>query len=545
MSETIVLPADIKRSLFIRQIVFLFAIAASVAIGVYVVLWSQTPSYGLLYGSLSGQDVSQVLEALQKAGIDYKVDDNSGAVLVPSARVYEARMKLAAEGLPKSANNGFAILQEEQGLGTSQFIEKARYQHALENEIAKSIAQIRAIRAARVHLALPKQSVFVRERKPPSASVLLNLYPGHQLEDGQVAAIANLVAASVPSLDINHVSIIDQYGRLMTNNQSSPELALTASQFQYARKVEQSFSKRIEDILVPILGPNGVKAQVTAEFDFTSTEQTREAFNPDMPAIRSEQLEEESQAGLTAGGIPGALSNTPAAEGSAPEQIAESNTDKTSTGMPNSKTQRRTTRNYELDKTISHTRLPTGTLRRISAAVVIDYKKVTNAEGKVERVPHSPEELHRFSNLIKEAIGYNEMRGDSVDVINAEFSLPETPEPLPETPIWQQAWVWDIGKQVGGALFVLFLVFGVLKPSLKNMVNKEITVHQAALAAPAGGGVVTGETPQLTSDASAAGSTPQLGAPAAYESNLDAVRNIVAEDPKRAAQVVKNWVGDE
>ncbi len=543
MAEAVEIPFDVKRTLFVRQIVFLFAIAGSVAVGGYVLLWSQTPSFSLLYGSLSDQDASAVIESLQKANIEYHVDQNSGAVMVASSKVHEARMKLAAEGLPKSANSGFAMLNEEQKLGTSQFIEKARYQHALENELAISITKVSAIRAARVHLALPKESVFLRNRKAASASVLLDLYPGHRLEAGQVAAVANLVASSVPSLELTNVSVIDQYGRLMTQNQSSADLAMTASQFQYATQVENSYIERIENILIPLLGQDGVKAQVTAELDFTSTEQTRESFNPDLPALRSEQLEEDSKSssGL-AGGVPGALSNQPSINASAPEIVGNNNTnndDDSNSAMGSM--QRRSTRNYELDKTISHTRLPTGSLLRLSVAVIIDYKKSLDEKGAVERVEHSPEEINQITNLVKETIGFNSIRGDSVNVMNAQFTLPDAIEPLPEMPIWQQAWVWDIAKQVLGGLFVLFLVFGILKPAIKNMMNKEITLHQTALDGPAG---VAG---QLTAD----GSSPQaeemkaLEAAPEYDKSIHNVKEMVNTDPKLAAQVVRNWVGEE
>lgn len=543
MAEAIEIPFDVKRTLFIRQIVFLFAIAGSVAVGGYVVLWSQSPNFSLLYGSLSDQDASAVIESLQKANIEYHVDQNSGAVMVASSKVHEARMKLAAEGLPKSANSGFAMLNEEQKLGTSQFIEKARYQHALENELAISITKVSAVKAARVHLALPKESVFLRNRKAASASVLLDLYPGHRLEAGQVAAITNLVASSVPGLELANVSVIDQYGRLMTNNQSSADLAMTASQFQYATQVENSYIKRIENILIPLLGQDGVKAQVTAELDFISVEQTRESFNPDLPALRSEQLEEDSSSSSgIAGGVPGALSNQPSVNASAPEIVGEEfsqNDDERNSAMGSM--QRRSTRNYELDKTISHTRLPTGSLLRLSVAVIIDYKKSVNGKGIVERVEHSPEELNQITDLVKETIGFNSIRGDSVNVMNAQFSLPEAIEPLPEIPIWQQAWVWDIAKQVLGGLFVLFLVFGILKPAIKNMMNKEITLHQTALAGPAG---VAG---QLTGDDSSANTQEMKALEAApeYDKSIHNVKEMVNTDPKLAAQVVRNWVGED
>ncbi|MGB1800496.1 MAG: flagellar basal-body MS-ring/collar protein FliF [Gammaproteobacteria bacterium] len=543
MAETIAIEPDVRRAIFARQLMFLFAVAASVAIGVYVVLWSQKPNYSLLYGSLSDQDASQVIESLQKANIDYHVDPNSGAVMVASAKVHEARMKLATEGLPRSANSGFSILNEEQKLGTSQFMEKARYQHALESELAMSIAKVSAVRAARVHLAIPKESVFLRNRKAASASVLLDLYPGHRLEPGQVAAIANLVSASVPGLELSNVSIVDQYGRLMSQNQSSADLALTASQFQYATQVENSYIERIENILTPLLGPDGVKAQVTAEMDFTRTERTQESYNPDMPALRSEQVEEDrSASGNIAGGVPGALSNQPALDGTAPELVGEAAAANTGNNAGIGSSQSRATRNYELDKTISHTRLAMGSLVRLSVAVVIDYKKTLNEKGEVVRVEHTPEELEQITNLVREAIGFNIIRGDRVNVMNSQFSLPEAVEPLPELPIWQQAWVWDIAKQVLGGLFVLFIVFGVLKPSIKNMMNKEITLHQTALAGPVGGAAA-----QLTND-NAEGAVEEVKAIEAapeFDKSITNVKEMVDTDPKLAAQVVRNWVGEE
>jgi flagellar M-ring protein FliF len=540
MAETIAITPDVRRALFIRQLTFLFAVAASVAIGVYVVLWSQKPNYSLLYGSLSDQDASQVIESLQKSNIEYHVDPNSGAVMVASSKVHEARMKLAAEGLPKSASSGFSMLNEEQKLGTSQFMEKARYQHALEKELALSIAQVSAVRAARVHLAVPKESVFLRNRKAASASVLLELYPGHRLEAGQVAAIANLVAASVPSLKISNVSIIDQHGNLMSQNQSSADLALSSSQFQYARQVEESYIERIENILIPLLGPDGVKAQVTAEIDFTSTERTQESYNPDMPALRSEQVEEDrSSSGNFAGGVPGALSNQPAVDGSAPEVVGDNNVADNKNESASGSSQSRATRNYELDKTISHTRLAMGSLVRLSVAVVIDYKKALDDKGKVIRVEHTPEEIDQITNLVKEAIGFNIIRGDRVNVMNSQFSIPDAVEPLPETPIWQQAWVWDIAKQVAGGLVVLFIIFGILKPSIKNMMNKEITLHQAALAGPANNTSRDEDMLEPPQEIKAIEAAPE------FDKSISNVKEMVNTDPKLAAQVVRNWVGEE
>lgn len=543
MADVIVLPAEIKRTLLFRQIAFLLGIAASVALGVYIVLWSQTPNYGLLYGSLSGQDVGQVLEVLQKAGIDYRIEESSGAVMVPSAKIYDARLKLAAENLPKSASLGFGILQEDQKIGTSQFMERARYQYALESELSRTIERVDAVRSARVHLAMPKQSTFIRNRKSTSASIMLDLYNGHRLEMGTVAAIASLVAASVPELESKNVSIVDQNGRLMTQGSVSDEIMISNNQFQYAQRVENSYIKRVEGILSPIVGPNGVKAQVTAEFDFTSTEQTREIYNPDLSALRSEQVEEDVRSGAIAnGGIPGALSNQPPADASVPEVAAEGLVTNTRP-VQGSTTQKRATRNYELNKTISHTRMPVGSLRRLSVAVLLDYKRLVDDKGVISFVEHSPEELRQYTALVKEAIGYNAVRGDTVNVMNAEFSKPLPIEALPEEPLWKQPWLWDIVKQVLGGAAVLFLIFGVLRPTMKNMANKEINLHQAVLENLTTAGLpAPGEAGQAQLEGK---HDDQVKAISGYDSNLTAVKGVVQNDPKLAAHVVKNWVGED
>ncbi len=554
MAETVVIPMDMKRTILFRQFGFLLVLAASVALGVYVVLWSQTPNYSLLYGSLSDQDVSQILDSLEKSGIDYRVQEGSGGILVPSGKVHDARMKLAAAGLPRTSSAGFGMLQEEQGIGTSQFIEQARYQHALEGELAKTIEKLAAVRSARIHLAIPKQSNFVRNRKKANASVMLGLYGGHELDSDQVSAIASLVAASVPNLEISNVSIVDHRGRLMTQSDGNTELGMSSTQFKYTRQVEESYIKRIEDILAPIVGQQGVKAEVTAQFDFTRTEQTRELYNPDLPALRSEQVEEEVRDTVAqSGGVPGALSNQPPANatiGQGPGATEE--------GLPvdvqgNANLQRRATRNYELDKTISHTRMQQGTLQRLSIAVLLDYKRSVDSEGVASYVEHSPEELLQITSLVKEAIGYNAMRGDSVSVMNAEFTRPEPLEDLPALPIWQESWVLDLAKQVTGGLFALFLIFGVLKPALKNLVSKEISMSEAvfsgapaALAGAGAGSMSTMNESQGQMNAPApVNETQALNSPTNYQQSLQSVQGVVNEDPQLTAQVVRQWVGEE
>ncbi|MEN8165869.1 MAG: flagellar basal-body MS-ring/collar protein FliF [Pseudomonadota bacterium] len=531
-----------------RQIAVMVGIAASVAIGVAVVLWSQTPSYSLLFGNLAQQDAMEIAQALQQAGIDYRVDQSTGAVMVPSADLQEARMNLAGQGLPHSDSLGFELLQQEAGLGTSRLVENARYQRAMEGELARSIMTLANVESARVHLATPKQSVFIRKRKVPSASVVVKLYSGRNLEKGQVDAITHLVAASVPELDVSKVTVIDHKGRLLSRKDDSEQMNLTSSQFEYTRELEDHFKRRVEDILAPLLGEENLRAEVTAEVDFTLTEQTRENFNPDISALRSEQISEQQSRLSEVQGVPGALTNQPPAAGTAPEQAGGDAGEETGTPLNSNK---RATRNFELDKTISHTRLPSSTLRRLSVAVVVNDRLIKDAQGNEQTIQRTPEEIDRISNLVKEAVGFSLARGDSVRVINESFFIPEPLEPPPELAFWEEAWFWDLVRQVGGVLLVLLLIFGVLKPTMHRLTK------QVLVKAERGGEIAsTGAAGQagLEGELAATGGTGlglegeeaiHLPGPGSYEKTLDAARNMIAEDPKRVAQVVKKWVAED
>lgn len=521
----------------VRQIGLMVGLAASVALGIMVALWAMTPAYSLLYGNLSQRDSAQVADALQKAGIPYKIDETSGALLVESKQLQKARLQLAADGLPKGMSNGFEMLEGDQGFGTSQFVETARYQHALEGELSRTISTLRNVESARVHLAIPKRSVFLRKQEPPSASVVVNLYAGRGLEDGQVASIVHLVASSVPHLAPGQVTVVDQRGNLLTSRDSASDVGMTSSQFAYNRKVEDTYIKRIEDLLSPLIGSGKVRAQVAAELDFTVTEKTQETFNPDLPALRSEQVSEDSMSSSIGGaGIPGTLSNQPPAGGTTAGQAAAAS------GESSGNSSKRSTRNYELDKTISHTRLSTGSIRRLSVAVVLDDKQTVNAEGATVRAPWTEEEIAKFTTLVKEAVGFNVQRGDSVQLINASFQPVPEAEPLPEPPIWEQPWVWDVAKQAAGAIAVLILIFGVLKPTLRSLTEKGAAAPQMALAAGAGEGGLADDQISL------GGPQQQAGLPGPahqYEQQLTTARGMVQQDPKRVAQVVKNWVGED
>lgn len=543
----------------LRQLAVLIGLAASVAIGVAVALWSQTPSYGLLYGALSSRDVGEIMDALQSSDIEFKVDHASGAILVPNSRIHEARIKLATAGLPNSASIGYELLDKETGFGTSMSMENARMHRALEGELSRSVAQVSNVRAARVHLAMPPRSAFIRDKRPPSASVLIDLFPGRSLEDGQVAAIAHLVASSVAELDINNVTVVDQRGNLLTHGTGNEDMLVATRHLEYTRKVEADLVDRINSILGSVVGHDRVRAEVTAELDFTATESTSRQHNVDLLAKVSEQHVEETQVGPGGPqGIPGALSNQPPGAGEAPETTgseagAGENGGSVAAQREQSRNQRRQDIvNYQPDETISHTKPALGDVRRLSVAVVVDNKTTLDEGGNPVKVPLSAEELAAYSTLVKQAVGFNELRGDSLHVTSMDFTVPETPEPLPEPPIWQQPWVWDIGKQVAAGIFILVLVFGVLRPFMRQMMNKVTVATVPALAAPGGqhalpgqeGGAAAGGLPASGQAGEQQG--PRKLAGALHENaDLETIKTFALEDPKLAAQVVKTWVGDD
>ncbi|WP_321528259.1 flagellar basal-body MS-ring/collar protein FliF [Sedimenticola selenatireducens] len=532
--------AGLGQNPIVRQLGVMIGIAASVALGIAVVLWSQTPSYSVLYANMAPKDATEVIAALDQNGIPYKINDSTGAVMVASGKLQEARMKLAGQGLPHSNSMGYEILQQETGFGTSRALEAARFHRALEGELARTIATLSNIESARVHLATPKQSVFVRKKNDPSASVVLKLYSGRVLDKGQVAAIVHLVASSVPELDAGRITVVDHKGNLLSGEMDSRQMMLTSSQFEYTRELEKHYQQRVEDILAPILGADRVRAQVSADVDFTVTEQTSERFNPDLPALRSEQVNEQSSQLSSVQGVPGALSNQPPAAGTAPEVATASAEGETAASPLN--TSKRATRNYELDKTISHTRLSSNNLRRLSVAVVVDDLVNVADDGVVTRVERTPEEISRITRLVKEAIGFNTQRGDSVEVINSAFMLPAPIEPLPELAIWEEPWVWDAAKQAGGVILVLILIFFVLRPTMKKLTAPPV-IQQISSAEGAGddaqGGV--GSAGSLDSPDGAM----RLPGPEKYENTLDAARQMVQDDPKRVAQVVRSWVAED
>ncbi len=518
---------------FARQIGLMIGLAAAIAIAVAIVMWSQQPSYRMLYGNLSDQEILEISKALSQGGVKFEVNELTGAVLVDAGQVHEARMKLAGLGLPKGSGTGYELLDKEQGFGTSQFMETARYHRAIEGELSRTISSLNSVQSARVHLAIPKQSAFVRNRKKASASVMLNLYQGRIMSPEQAASIAHMVASSVPNLEMENVTVVDQSGRMLTRPDASTEMGQANTQFDYRRKLEEYYIKRIEEIISPIVGIANIRAQVVADLDFTVTEQTLETFNPELPSIRSEQTVEEVAGASSVSGVPGMLSNQPAQAGATVNNEAAG-----AMGVPPKNSSRRTVRNYELDRTISHTRLQTGILKRLSAAVVIDDKTVVGEDGEASTRSLSVEEMEKITSLVKEAIGFDDARGDSVNVINASFMSAPVAEPAPEPGIMEQPWVWDVLKQVVGVVLALLFGLLVLKPILRSLIEKgqsspatTMEGQGTAAAGPGGEGAIALPGQQ----------TAMLPA-SSYEQQVEVARSVAKQEPHRMAQVVKEWV---
>jgi flagellar M-ring protein FliF len=528
----------------LKQVGLLVGVAAAVAAAIWLVLWSQGQNYTVLYGQLSERESGQVMDALTAAGIEFKLNP-SGAVSVPESKVQEARIRLAGQGLPQSDAMGIEMIQKESTLGSSSMMESARYQSVLETELARTIVKVQGVESARVHLALPKPSVFLRDARKATASVLLQLYPGRRLEPGQVAAIVHLVASSVPELAASDVTLVDQTGTLLNSPDENAEQAASTRQFAYTRKLEQSYQQRIIDLLEPIVGPGRVHATVTADMDFTVTEETRENYDPQKTAVRSEQTStEQRRGGDGTEGIPGALSNEPPGTSGAPSLAASTPAAAAGTagaaqstaaaGGPSSNSQR-STRNFEVDRTLSYVKQPVGVLKRLNVGVVLDDWQKVDADGKVTTSAMSDADIKRFSQLVRESIGIKDDRGDQLNVLNQAFKTAAPPGPVDGPPLWETPWITQLAKQIVGAALVLVVAFLVLRPLMKSL-----TKSVPRLRAGAGGGDAADPDGDRVSISGQGGKAIKL-APS-FEQQIAAARTLVGQDPRRAAQVVKDWV---
>lgn len=528
-----------NRLSIVRQAALVIGAALIVVFCVMLVIWSQEPTYKPLITRMQDHNAQDIIGILQQEKIPFQIDPTTQILMVEATDLHKARMKLAAASLIDDKTVGFELLEKDSALGTSQFIENARYRRGLEGELARTISSVKAIRNARVHLAIPKQSVFVRDARKPSGSVFLELYAGSTLNKNQIEAITNLVASSISQMNQADVSVVDQHGNLLSKIESEDSSdVLAKKQLKYTQDVERSVREAVNGILKPVLGSENYQAEVSADIDFTLVEQTQELYNPDLIALRSEQLLNEEKVNDVEGGIPGALSNQPPKDANAPEEAAGAGG--AGGGAPVNK-RSESTRNYEVDRTLSYKQQQVGKIQRLTVAVVVNDKKVTNDAGEVSLEPWSEQELLRFETLVKDAVGFNAARGDSVNVVNSVF-LGAT-ETLEEPEFWRQPWFWEVLKQILAGLFILVLIFGVIRPTIKSIVNKGKEDEEAALL----NELEDAEAGLDSESVTLQGMDEYLlpGASQSYEMQLEALKNLIAEDPARVAQVVISWVNED
>ena len=536
-----------------QKVLLMVAIAVVIALVVASNTWIKQADYRILFSNISERDGGAVIAALEQLNVPYKFSDSGSAILVPSSRVHDVRLRLATQGLPKGGGVGFELM-ENQKFGISQFAEQVNYQRGLEGELARTIQSIGAVQAARVHLAIPKPTVFVREELKPSASVLLNLYAGRLLDPSQIAGIQNLVAASVPNLAVSSVTLIDQNGTMLSQLKSAlMDAGLDPSQIKYVQEIEASAIKRIDDILSPLVGQGNVRVQVAADVDFSQNEQTAETHRPNTTppdiAIRSQQTSESASATPSALGIPGALSNQPPVPATAPlTQPAVPGTGTTAASGPalpgqlnaagvqapiNSvaqpiSTHKDSTINYEIDKTIRHTKQAVGTIKRLSAAVVINHRK--DAKGAAK--PLADAELKQINDLVREAMGFNKDRGDTVSVANAPFTVIDQNDSA--IPLWKDSEILSLIRSVlmwGAVIAILaYLLFKIILPLSKAMLE----------APPRQVGQALGGSLNITDDEIEL-QTPS--AAKALERKLEHARDLAQQDPKVVANIIKDWTG--
>ena len=508
------------------------AVALAIAMLVGVWLWSRTPDYAVLFSNLEERDGGAIVTSLQQQNIPYRFSPGGGAILVPSGVVHDVRLRLAAQGLPKGGLVGFELM-ENQKLGVSQFLEQVNFQRALEGELARTIRSISSVAAARVHLAIPKQSGFLRDEQKPSASVMVNLYPGRTMDAAQVAGVVHLVASSVPQMANDRVSVIDQNGNLLTNR-SDPLLSagLDATQLNYIREVETGYIRRIATILAPLVGDDNFKAQVTADVDFNRVEETAETFKPNPSpdqAIRSQQSSEQGTRDAGAQGVPGALSNQPPVPATAPITAPTAGGASAGAEAPFSGN-RAATINYELDRTIQHTRQALGQVRRLSVAVIVNHRSETLPNGETRTVELTPDEISRITSLVREAMGFSQARGDSLNVSSAPFAAVRDESVV--LPVWKDPDMIELGKELFKYLVIVlalaFVYFGVIRPLLRSV---------APQPAPAGAEPAEGEEEDVM--VSLSGGTRA----STFDAKLARARELAKNDPRMVANLIREWMG--
>lgn len=534
-----------------RKILLMGLVAAVIAAVVGGLIWSKEPSYRVLFTNIPDKEGGAVVQSLQQMNIPYKLDAG-GAISVPADKIYDVRLKLAAQGLPKAGNVGFELL-DNQKFGVSQFAEQVNYQRAVEGELARSIETVSAVEKARVHLAIPKQSVFLRDQQKPTASVILTLRPGRALDGAQVAGVVHLVSSSVPDLLVKNVTVVDQDGNLLSSNNRLNQSNLDQSQLQYVMQIERGYVERVQAILAPLVGKDNVRAEITAQVDFAEVEQTSETYKPNSPpnaaSIRSQQTLDQSArtAEGAAMGVPGALSNQPPGAATAPITAPVASGATGASGVENAGSSRReSTVNYEVDKTIQHVKQPVGMVKRLSAAVVLNFKPGKDKDGKAGYVPFTPQEMAQINNLVREAIGYNQARGDSVNVVNAAFAdavpLEERPVVEKATDYLQANWP-AVLKILLLAIAVIYLLFFIVRPLMKDIARGSGDGKTLQLDLGDGVGALGAEGGE-DSEAMRSAEEDQAHL-AAFADLMQQAKELAKNDPRMVATILREWMSDE
>ncbi|WP_042142969.1 MULTISPECIES: flagellar basal-body MS-ring/collar protein FliF [unclassified Pseudoalteromonas] len=528
----------------LRQVTLIIALTICLAIAVFIIIWARQPDMRPL-GKMPTNELIQTLDFLDAQKIDYKLDGN--IVLVPETDYQTIKLLMQREGLEQEPNSGTDILMQDMGFGVSQRLERERLKHGREQQLARTIEELKNINRAKVLLAIPKENVFARLEKKPSATVVLTLKRGRILRGEEVDAIVDIIASAVQGLEPSRVTVTDQNGRLLNSGSQNSLSARSRKEYDIELKREQAYLEKIDTILIPVVGLGSYTAQVDLMMDFSAVEETQKRFNPDLPAIRSEMTIEENNIGGLAVGIPGALSNQPPVKSNIPEKATDGNA---STSAP-SRNHKEATRNYELDTTISHKRQQTGVIRRISVAVAIDYKLATNAEGATSQVPRTQQELANIRRLLQGGVGFNMQRGDVLEVVTVPFVKAATSE-IVELPIWEQPWFIKVIRLALGAIVIIVLILAVVRPMLKKLINPDDTLEEYDEDSLSSGVDLGDSTIDMLSqefDESAVGFAPdgtlQLPDLHGDEDLLKAVRALVANEPELSSQVVKAWLTED
>ena len=527
-----------------------------VVIGVVGLVMGRQAEWRVLYANLADKDGGAVIAQLTTMNVPYKYTEGGGAILVPADRVHDVRLKLASQGLPKGSVSGFEMMESNR-FGMTQFQERLTFQRGLEGELTRSIQALSSVESARIHLALPNQNGFFREQQKPSASVLLSLRAGRTLDRAQLAGIVHLVASSVPEMNPSAVSVLDDTGKLLSASADGAGglMGADAEQLQHAQQIEQLYNRRILDILEPIVGKDNVKAQVTADVDFSQTESTTESHKPNLSAensaVRSQQVVESTNGASTlpAAGVPGATTNQPPAQASAPingpaQTLAANGQPSATSSSAGGK--RESIINYEVDKTVRVVKGATGVVRRINAAVVVNNQVNIDAKGKTTSTPLSDAQVEKMTALVREAVGFNKERGDSVNLMNAPFAVEKVE--VNDIPFWRRPEVLDMIRSfawpVGTLLFAAMVLIGVIRPALKSL-------GKAPTFAAADGQARVGQLDAIEAEQP---DRPQLGAPrelglsaeaSASELRLEDARKLTRDNPAAVANIVKTWINGE